>query len=393
MVKKNLRLIIVTTTRADWGILSPLARTLSMQPDVEVIIAAGNMHTSEKYGSTADEILSDGFSDVCFIDTPETDSTGLSRTLVASAMATGLGRIIEKKHPDGVVLLGDRYEILGAAMASVIAGVPVVHLHGGEITEGAIDDSIRHAVSKLASLHLTATACAADILSKMGEDPDRIVHTGAIGVENALSVPIMSREKLSESLGGFDVNPDKTLLVTFHPVTRHPDHITTRQQVSNLLMALDRVPECNVIITYPNNDKDGEEIIDMLSTYAKSQFGRVVLVKSMGKLKYLSALRYVKAVVGNSSSGILEAPSTPAATIDIGPRQMGRERAESVIHVNDDAEQIVRAIKTVLVSPREKRSPEMNPYFKAEAVKTAMNAIIEKLPRLSPVKKLHISEK
>lgn len=388
MSEDKLRLILVTTTRADWGILTPLARALTLHPGVSLTIAAGNMHLSQKYGHTVDEIRDAGFDSVEILDCPEADGTLTSRIAIAAATATSLGRLIERTAPDGIILLGDRYEILGAATAAVIAGVPIVHLHGGEVTEGALDDAVRNAVSKMASLHLAATRQAARRLEAMGEEPRRIVHTGALGVANALAVEPLPIEELEKSLDGFKIDPDSTLLVTYHPVTRHPRGLTTEKQTDSLLTALGNIPNCNILITAPNNDPGSEVIVDALKQFADNNSDRVKFVKSLGRLRYLSALHHVKAVVGNTSSGLLEAPSTPAYTIDIGPRQQGRERAADVIHVEDDAPAIEAAIRRVLAMPHRKVMPEDNPYYRPDTVATAVKAITDLLPALPKSKKV-----
>ena len=388
--KAKQKIILVTTTRADWGILSPLARALVQHDGVSLTVAAGNMHLLSRYGHTVDAIKADGFIDVVALDVCDSDDDShVTRTTMAAATATSLARLIAERDADAVIILGDRYEMLGAATAALIAGVPIIHLHGGEISEGAIDDSVRHALSKMATLHLPATRKAAERLMMMGEEPSRIVQTGAIGVQNALNLIPMSREELSRSLEGFDVSPDKTLLVTFHPVTRHPEGIPTAQQVDNLIGAIEDVPDCNVIITFPNNDTGSTGIIEKLEAFAKANKDRVYLVKSLGSARYISAMHHAKAVVGNTSSGILEAPSTPAYTIDIGPRQQGRERALSVIHVDDNRNAIAGAIKQVLEAPRRNPRPEDNPYFLADSVQRAVDAITEVLPGLSMSKKFH----
>lgn len=382
MSSKPLNIILVTTTRADWGILSPLARALDAHPGVSLTVAAGNMHLSSRYGHTIDDIRADGFSDVQPLPAREVDGSAASRTGVAADTSVAMATLIERTHPDAVIVLGDRYEILGAATAALIAGVPIVHLHGGEISEGAIDDSVRHAVSKMASLHLPATAEAGRRLVSMGEEPARVVHTGAIGVENTLTVPVMPLDELRASLEGFDIDPRRTLLVTFHPVTRHPDNLSTTAQIDNLLGAIDDCPGCNAVITFPNNDTGSDDIIARLEDFAAKHPDRIKLVRSLGKVRYLSAMHHSRAVVGNTSSGLLEAPSTPADTIDIGPRQQGRERAASVIHVPDSRSAIADAIATVLKrSPRSPR-PNDNPYYRAGAVATAVSAITELLPTL-----------
>ena len=392
MSKGSQKLILVTTTRADWGILSPLARALSQHPDVELTIAAANMHLSALYGHTIDEIRADGF-DAVEIGACEVDDTAASRSKLTASITCDMADIIERLKPDGIILLGDRYEMLGVATAAVIASVPIVHLHGGEISEGAIDDAVRHALTKMASLHLVATEKSAERIIRMGEEPRRVVRTGALGVENALTIKPLSIDELRQSLDGFHIDPKKTLLVTFHPVTRHPLALSTHRQIDALLEALDNVPECNVIFTYPNNDTGSNEIIERIEQFATQRPDRVKAIASLGKQRYLSALWHVLAVVGNTSSGLLEAPSTTAVTIDIGPRQQGRERAETVIHVDDDAEQITRAIRQTIhqsqLLPNKGLSCNTNPYYKPEACRTAVEAITRLLPTLPPVKKFY----
>lgn len=387
MIAEKRNIIIVTTTRADWGILSPLARALALRDDVSLTIAAGNTHLLEQYGNTINEIRDDGFDNVVPLALPDNiTQTPEGRTAVAASTALSLASLIERVHPDTIIILGDRYEMLGAATAALIAGVPIVHLHGGEISVGAIDDSVRHAISKMASLHLTATEKASERLRQMGEEPQRICRTGSIGVENTISTPLMPLEELKSSLDGFDVCPEKTFLVTFHPVTRHPDNIPAIVQIDNLLGALEDVKECNAIITFPNNDTGSETIIERIEDFARKNPHRIKVVKSLGRLRYLSAMHHVRAVVGNTSSGILEAPSTPASTLDIGPRQLGRDRATSVIHVGDDRKEITLALKTLLTAPRRTPNPSDNPYYSPGAVKLAVDAIIDTLPQLPKVK-------
>lgn len=377
MADSKLNILIVTTTRADWGILSSPARVLALNPGVNLTVLAGNMHTSTRYGHTVDEIEAEGLFNVIRAVCPEVDGSPRSRSDITAAMTRATARAISSLQPHAVVILGDRYEMLGAASAALIAGVPIVHLHGGETSIGAIDDSVRNAISAMASLHLAATPLAARRLMAMGHDPRSVVVTGAIGVENAMNVSPMSVSELSRSLGGFDIDPSRTLLVTFHPVTRHPQRIPGADQIEALLGALDDNPAFNAIITAPNNDPGSIPLMERLRAYADAHPERVCFVPSLGKVRYLSALRCVRAVVGNSSSGILEAPSTTADTIDIGPRQEGRERAESVVHTPDSRPQIARAIAALAHTRRRNPDPSANPYFRPDACATAVKAILD----------------
>ena len=387
MQQKTQRLLLVTTTRADWGILSPLARELSLLPSVHLTIAAGNMHLSAQYGYTLNEITADGFNNV--IPLTGSEDSNSSRAVIAAEITKGLAEILSEERYDGIIMLGDRFEILAAALAATIADVPIIHLHGGEITEGAMDDYIRNAVSKLAALHLVATEKAGRRLEEMGEERSRIMHTGALGVYNALNVKPMSVEELSATLDGFEVDPDKTFLVTFHPVTRHPEGLDENCQIDILLEALDTVKDANYIITFPNNDPGSEIIIGKLEKFATENKERVKLVRSLGKQRYLSAMHNVRAVLGNTSSGLLEAPSTSAYTIDVGPRQKGREHAPSVIHVADDTREIVNAMTKIMKLERHDPRKITNPYYQEKALELAVNAITEVFPKLSHIKSTH----
>lgn len=383
----QVRLLFVTTSRADWGIMSGAVTGAAMRDGVSVCVLAGNMHLSDQYGKTIDEVtaacnlLARKGAEISLrhAQCPPADGTALSATKIMSAMALATATAIDSFKPDVVVLLGDRYEILGAASAALFSRTPVVHLHGGEVTKGAIDDNVRNAVSMIASLHLVATEEAANRLAHMGVNPKSIIHTGAMGVENIVNHPAMSRKELSESLDGFDISAEKTLLVTFHPVTRHPNGLSPQNQTDNLLDALDGALNAgfNIIVTAPNNDPGSEYLHQRLMSFARSRRHLVKFVPSLGHARYLSALRHVRAVVGNSSSGIIEAPSTGADTIDIGPRQDGRERASTVIHVSDsDSAEITRAIIDLKNTPRREPRPELNPYFRHNAAQNVVNAIL-----------------
>ena len=254
-----------------------------------------------------------------------------------------------------------------------MSGTPIAHLHGGEITNGAIDDSIRHAITKMASLHLTSTEGHRRRVIRMGEAPDRVINTGAIGVYNAINEPVMSLTELENSLGGMKVDR-RTVIVTFHAATLDPADPADR--FAALLEALDRQEDVNVIMTYPNNDRQGRRLIAMIEEYAAARRGRVLAVPTLGKRRYLSALRYAGAVVGNSSSGIIEVPSAGIPTVDIGIRQQGREASEAVIHCGDSADEISGAIRLAL-SPegRARAARAANPYGGPDTLKKIIDAL------------------
>ncbi|MDE6485782.1 MAG: UDP-N-acetylglucosamine 2-epimerase (hydrolyzing) [Duncaniella sp.] len=382
---KTKRIAILTGTRADWGLLSPIASELSRREGVKVDIIATNMHLSERYGHTIDEIRADGFApEEVPVDTDDDTPRGKLRAM--AQCQEGVAMMLEKLGTDLVVILGDRFEMLAAATAALMMRVPVVHISGGEISEGAIDDSIRHAITKMSSLHLTACETYRRRVIAMGESPDRVINTGAIGVYNLLNGESMSASALSESIG-FTVD-GSTLLVTYHPATL--DDNSSAKLFANLLEALDRFPDNRVLFTYPNNDAGGRAIISMIEEYVARNPGRAFAVPSLGRVRYLSALKTVAAVAGNSSSGIVEVPSAGIPTVDIGIRQQGRLRSESVIHADDSVHSIAAAISRAL-------SPEMraiaaaapNPYCAPDTLARIVGAIAEADPSELRMKKFY----
>lgn len=367
------KVCIVTTTRADWGLLMPIAMVLKQSPCIELQLVASNMHLSERCGLTVNEIISAGFDVNERVPMPE---AGESEADCARAMAvclSGMADAFERLRPDILLILGDRYEILAVASAATVMRIPIVHIAGGAISQGAIDDNIRHAVTKLSSLHLTETEVYRQRVIQMGEQPDTVITTGAIGVWNAMNQPLMSADELAESLD-FDLSGD-VAVVTYHPATA--DIADPVEGCRNLLNALDRVPQLKTIITYPNNDARSLPIIELLKAYAEEHPDRVRLFKSLGMRRYLSALQVAKVVIGNSSSGIVEVPSTATVTVNIGSRQDGRLAAKSVLNCSADTQAIYDTILNAL-------SPEMqalaarreNPYYKPDTLQIMTDAII-----------------
>lgn len=366
----------VTTTRADWGLLSPLARELRQRGHA-VNIIAGNMHFLPECGYTCREIESDGFSLDCRIMPESTPA------LTAAAMLSGTAAALGSLAPQCVVLLGDRYEILAAAQAAVLSHIPLVHIAGGAVSEGAFDDSFRHAMTKLASLHLVETDEYRRRVLQMGENPLHVITTGALGLHNILKVPPLTLSELEHSLG-FPIG-DNSLLVTMHAATNHsPPPLA---QLDALLLALDSFPEYKAIITYPNNDVEVAPMISRIESYASRNPGRILAVPSLGMRRYVSALRYVKGVVGNSSSGIVEAPSAGIPTLDIGPRQQGRARASSVYHCGDTPGEIIAGLRHIL-SPGVQHSARLtvNPYYRPDTLRLMCSAIEEHVPALGRAK-------
>lgn len=377
----NRKVCIVTGTRADWGLLSGIARELKKREQVELQIVATNMHLSHRYGYTVNEIISDGFSIDAEVPMPENSGNHADTAKAMGICLTGISEAFSRLQPDVTVILGDRYEMLAVAAAATVMRIPIIHIAGGAISEGAIDDSIRHAITKLSSLHLTETECYRQRVIQMGESPDHVINTGAIGVYNILYETLMPRSELEKSIGT-TVGKD-TLLVTLHPATL--DTVPVEYRCKSLLDALDNFPDYNIIFTYPNNDANGRIIIDMIENYASLNGKRATVIPSLGKKRYLSALKYVAAVIGNSSSGIVEVPSMGIPTVDIGIRQRGRMASESVIHCAEDSKSITDAIALAL-SPagQENARKATNPYYKQDTLQTIADAIAN-----TPLESLH----
>ncbi len=365
-------LCIATGTRADWGLLSPIAAELRARGEVNVKILATNMHLLERYGHTVDEIEADGFAVDARVEMPDGGDSPLDRARAMAACLDGTAVALEAMRPDGLLLLGDRYEMLAVASAAVMLGIPVIHIAGGEITLGAIDDSLRHAITKLASLHLTAADDYSRRVIQMGEDPARVVTIGAPGVWNAMHRPLPSDRELLDSLH-IEGDP-RIALVTYHPATLDPADPTER--FGALLEALDRFPTLHYIITYPNNDSHSYGIIAMLEKYAAERPGRVTAVRSLGAARYLAASRLAEVVIGNSSSGVVEVPSAGTPTVDIGIRQKGRLAGPSVIHCGDSADEIAEAIALALTpAMQELAARKENPYSRPDTVALAADTI------------------
>lgn len=361
-----MRIAVCSSTRADWGLLFPLCAELRRR-GAEVGVIASNMHFLASGGNTVDEIRADGFEPIACIPPGEDAAGTMSRQLDATY------RVLADYAPDCVVILGDRYEMLGSASAAVLARVPIVHIAGGTISEGAFDDSFRHAISKLATLHFPETEACAERLVRMGEDPARVITTGALGVYNLKSVPLMRRDELEASIGWELRGP--VVLATLHAATLAPE--PPEAQMQALIDALTARPQVRVLFTHPNNDVDPAPLVRMIEAFAAANPDRVHIVPSLGRVRYLSALRCVDAVVGNSSSGLVEVPSAGIPTLDIGIRQKGREAGPSVVHCGSTAAEIAAGLDAVL-SPhmREIALASPNPYARPDTLQVMAHTIL-----------------
>ena len=338
------RVCIVTGTRAEYGLLYWLMREVQEDPELDLQIMATGMHLSPEFGLTYQEIEEDGFE----ID-EKVEMLTSSDTPVGIAKSIGLGTIgfadaLERLDPDFLVLLGDRFEVLALAQTGMVARIPIAHIHGGEVTEGAIDDSIRHAVTKMSHVHFVATASFRKRVIQLGEHPDRVFNVGAPGLDYIRRLDLMSREALESSLG-FEFG-EPTFMITYHPATvrtRPPE-----ETVEHLLEALQQFPKAHLLFTKANADAEGRKINRRLEEFVEQEGERAQLHVSLGQRRYLSALHHVDLVLGNSSSGLIEAPAIPVPTVNIGDRQKGRPRAESVIDCEPTVEEIEGAIGQAL---------------------------------------------
>lgn len=335
------KICIVTGSRAEYGLLRSVIKGVQTASDLELQLVVTGMHLSAEFGSTWREIERDGVPFAARVEM----LLG-SDTAVGVAKSTGLGLIgfadaFARLRPDIVLLLGDRFEILAAATAALLAAIPIAHLHGGETTEGAFDEAIRHAVTKMAHLHFVAARPYRDRVIQLGETPERVFEVGGLGVDAIDHLDRMSRAELEQDLGL--ALGARSLVVTYHPVTLEPGG--AEAQLGAMLEALDVCePRTTLIFTMPNADTGGRALMEIIDNYVKSRPNAQVFT-SLGQRRYLSLLGEVDGVIGNSSSGLCEAPSFGVGTVNIGDRQSGRLKATSVIDCVPTRDDIVRALR------------------------------------------------
>ena len=320
------KICVVTGTRAEYGLLYWLMKEINIDNAFALQVVVTGMHLSEEFGNTYQQIEKDGFN----ID-KKVDITLTSDTEVAISKSMGLGvigfaEVFNKLHPDLIVVLGDRFEIFSAVSAAMIAKIPVAHLHGGEATEGLIDEPIRHSITKMSHLHFAATDEYRNRIIQLGEQPDRVFNVGGLGIDNIIKLKLLSKADFENAIN-FELG-EKNILITFHPVTLEKS--TSEIQFQALLDSISELRNTKIIFTKANADTDGRVINTMIDDYV-GKHDNTIAFTSMGQLNYLSALQFVDAVVGNSSSGLIEAPSFKIGTINIGDRQKGRIKTDSVI--------------------------------------------------------------
>lgn len=350
-----MKVAVFTGTRAEYGLLYWLLHDIQADAQLALQLIVSGSHLSPEFGLTYRQIEQDGFVISEKVDMLLSADTAAATVKSMGLALIGLADTLQRLQPDVLVLLGDRYEALAAAQAAMLMKIPVLHLHGGEITEGATDDAIRHAISKLSYLHGTATDAYRQRVIQLGESPKRVVNVGALGLEQLRRASLLSAEQLTTELN-FDFSKPY-VIVTYHPVTLADE--PAQQSFAALLAALDQYPELQIILTYPNADAGGRSIMTMLQSYASAQPQRVLAIASLGHVRYLSAVKYAAAVIGNSSSGIIEVPSLAVPTVNIGSRQQGRLCADSVIHCDATQSAIEQAIEKALAWGKRQTD---NPY-------------------------------
>lgn len=335
----NRKICVITGSRADYGLLKLVMKGIQEEPSLTLQIIATGMHLSPSYGNTYQEIEDDGFvidervDCLSLHDTPLGVSESIGRALVGCSLA------LERLKPDLVLVLGDRFEIFAACTASLLAKIPIGHIHGGEITSGSFDESFRHSISKMSNLHFVATEACRKRVIQLGENPKTVFEVGGLGVDSLKTIDFLSKNELEKTLGIKFAS--KSLLVTFHPATLEDE--LPGEQIGELLAALTGRTDTTLIFTMPNADPGGHEIRRRILDFVERNDNSFAF-ESMGHHLYLSCMRFVDGVVGNSSSGILEAPSLKVGTVNIGSRQLGREQASSIINSSVRENEIREAI-------------------------------------------------
>jgi GDP/UDP-N,N'-diacetylbacillosamine 2-epimerase (hydrolysing) len=354
----NRKICVVTGTRAEYGLLHWVMKGIQQASDLELQIIATGMHLSPEFGLTYQEIEKDGFhidhkvEMLLSSDTP----SGLAKSMGLGLI--GMGDVLKELQPDIMMVLGDRFELLSAVVAAMVARIPVAHLHGGESTEGAFDEAIRHSITKMSYLHFVAADEYQKRVVQLGEHPDRVFLVGGLGIDNIKKLDLLDRSSLESSLD-FKFGP-KNLLVTFHSVTLENE--TSAKQIIELLAALRALDDTHLIFTMPNADTHSRLIADMIKQFV-TDHPNARAYTSLGQLRYLSCIKFVDGVVGNSSSGLIEVPSFAVGTINIGDRQRGRLKAESVIDCDPNRQSIADALKYLYSDTfRKKLEYVHNPY-------------------------------
>jgi GDP/UDP-N,N'-diacetylbacillosamine 2-epimerase (hydrolysing) len=368
------KICVVTGTRAEYGLLRWVMEGIRQSPVLELQLIATGMHLSPEFGLTVEAIEADGFQVDRKVEMLLSSDTAVGVTKSMGLGLIGFADALAELKPDLLLVLGDRYEIFSAAAAAMIARIPIAHLHGGEATEGLIDEPIRHSLTKMSHLHFVAADEYRRRVIQLGEQPERVFHVGGLGIDNILRLKLLGREELAAELGF--TFAARNLLITFHPVTL--EHNTSAAQMDELLAALAELDDTGLIFTMPNADTEGRVLFGQIEDFCAQQ-PRAAAYTSLGQLRYLSCIQHVDGVVGNSSSGLAEVPSFKKGTINIGDRQRGRLRAASVIDCEPERAAIGNALSQLFSARFQARLPAVdNPYGNGGA----SEAIVKELERV-----------
>lgn len=377
------KICIATGTRAEYGLLNPLMTLIKKEKDLELQIVATAMHLSPEFGMTINEIKKDGFKvneKIEMLLSADTDTAIVKAMGLAMITASD---VFKRMKPDLLIILGDRYEMMALATSAYLMNIPVAHIAGGETTEGAFDEGIRHSITKMSSLHFAATEIYKKRIIQLGENPKTVYNVGALGLDNIKNLKLLSKQELEKDLKlTFD---SKTALVTFHPVTL--DKESPKEQFSKVVTALEKFPDLKIIFTMPNSDTGGREIIKMINKFTTSRNDAYAFT-SLGQKRYLSVLQCVDLVIGNSSSGIVEVPFMGIPTVNIGERQKGRIMGESIINVKCETRDIVSGIKKALNRKRNSTAVK-NPYGNGTASVQMLNIIKKTINHISSKKSFY----
>lgn len=352
------RVCVATTARADYGPLYWLLHELHEAPEIDLRVLVSGAHLSPRFGETWKTIETDGFPIAAKVDMLLASDDPVSLTKSMGVGLMGLADAVARIDPDVLVVLGDRYEVMLVAQAALMQGIPLAHVAGGQVTEGAFDESIRHAITKLAHLHFTSTEEFRRRVIQLGEDPERVWAVGAVSLDNVRRRALLDRTQLEADLGHSLGTP--TMVVTYHPATRGAPPAAAAQE---LVRALDALPEATVVFTEPNADPGGRAIAEVIHAWAAGRPERAHVHTALGPTRYLSLMREADVVVGNSSSGLIEAPALHTPTVNLGDRQRGRPAAASVIACRETADAITQAIGRALSPEHQQLAAETtSPY-------------------------------
>lgn len=376
------KICVVTGSRAEYGLLKPLLTELKDDQDIQLQLVVTGMHLKEKFGLTFNEISEDNFD---FFEKIDIMPNSSDRNFLSYSLSQGIdkfSKFFSKNKPDLLIVLGDRFEILACSISAYFLNIPIGHINGGETTEGAFDEGIRHSISKMSYLHFPSTDLYRKRIIQLGESPERVYNVGGLFIDSIKNSDILSREDLENKTG--ITFQDKNLLVTYHPETLN-DY--PNNSLDNLLKALEGSSNINYIFTAPNADPGNDEIFDKISSFVNRNQKRSILFKSLGHKNYISCLSQVDGIIGNSSSGITEAPYFKIGTINIGERQGGRIRSESIIDCDSSVESISKSIDILYSDDFQYKLKSLkNPYGDGNAAYKILQ-IVKKLNLPKNIKK------